>query len=124
MKVNGSFRDMFHDEVLVSINFDTSNDRRHQLRDKALELLRRFAVDGPTEENLAQIRQFMLKSHNDATSSNAYWLNLLLKCYQYDTDTHRNYEKLVNDISPKEIATFARRILKQDNLVEVTMHGL
>ncbi|WP_270575964.1 M16 family metallopeptidase [Bacteroides cellulosilyticus] len=124
VKVNGSFRDMFHDEVLVSINFDTSNDRRHQLRDKALELLRRFAVDGPTEENLAQIRQFMLKSHNDATSSNAYWLNLLLKCYQYDTDTHRNYEKLVNDISPKEIATFARRILKQDNLVEVTMHGL
>ena len=63
----------------------------------------------------------MLKQYTEQTKENGYWLNRLLDYYFNKVDMNTGYEKLVNEITVKDVKKFTKALLKQGNIIEVTM---
>ena len=83
--------------------------------------LQKVAQEGPRPEHLAKVKEFMLKKHLENAKENIYWLNQLLEYYFSNIDMNTGYEKLVNEITVEDVKNFAKTLLDQGNIIEVTM---
>lgn len=69
------------------------------------------APGGVTPDDLAGIRQFLLKNHAESVRDNAYWLKAI-KIYDRDgIDTDTDFEAAVSRLTPEAVEEFARRYL-------------
>ena len=80
-----------------------------------------MAKEGPSAEHMQKIKEYMLKKYKDAQKENGYWLNNMDEYFYTGIDNTKDYEKLVNSITAKEVQKFADDLMKQKNEVEVTM---
>jgi zinc protease len=90
----------------------------------AEDIFNKYAVDGPNDENLNKIKEYLLKSHKENLKENSYWLNVLSEKYWTGVDLDTEYEKILNDITKDDIRNFTRYILKQNNIKSILMTGI
>lgn len=109
------------DEALFQIFFDTDPAKREKMEQIVMTELQKVAKEGPRPEHLAKVKEFLLKKHLENSKENAYWLGQLNEYYWYNTDMNTNYEKLVNELSVKDVKKFTKALLDQGNIIEVTM---
>ena len=83
--------------------------------------MQKVAKEGPEPEHLAKVKEFMLKQYTEQIKENGYWLNRLLDYYFNKVDMNTGYEKLVNEITVKDVKNFTKALLDQGNIIEVTM---
>ena len=76
---------------------------------------------GPSAEHMQKIKEYMLKKYKDAQKENGYWLNNLDEYFYTGIDNTKDYEKLVNSITAKEVQDFLAKLLKQNNEIQVVM---
>ena len=57
----------------------------------------------PSAEHMQKIKEYMLKKYKDAQKENGYWLNNLDEYFYTGIDNTKDYEKLVNSITAKEV---------------------
>ncbi len=86
-----------------------------------LDELDGFAQNGPSAENLAKVKEFMLKKHRENGKENSYWLSALNRYFWEDIDTDTGYEERVNNITAADLQAFAKALLEQGNRIEVSM---
>ena len=67
------------------------------------EILEKMAKEGPSAEHMQKIKEYMLKKYKDAQKENGYWLNNLDEYFYTGIDNTKDYEKLVNSITAKEV---------------------
>ena len=75
----------------------------------------------PSGEHMQKIKEYMLKKYKDAQKENGYWLNNLDEYFYTGIDNTKDYEKIVNSITAKEVQDFLARLLKQNNEIQVVM---
>ena len=109
------------EEAMFQIYFDTDPAKREKMDQIVMSEMQKVAKEGPKPEHLAKVKEFMLKQYTEQTKENGYWLNRLLDYYFNKVDMNTGYEKLVNEITVKDVQKFTKALLKQGNIIEVTM---
>jgi zinc protease len=70
---------------------------------------------------LTKVKEYMLKSADDAAKTNSYWSNVVAIYRKFGIDLHTDYKKVVEAQTPASICAFMQEFLKPGNKMEVTM---
>ncbi len=109
------------DEAIFQIVFDTDPAKREKMEQLVMTELQKVAQEGPRPEHLAKVKEFLQKKHLENAKENGYWLGQLDNYYWDNTDMNTGYEKLLNELTIEDIKNFAKTLLDQGNIIEVTM---
>ena len=118
---NGSLGKYPKEELILQIIFQTDPAKKDKLSAVVVEQLNKMAKEGPSAEHMQKIKEYMLKKYKDAQKENGYWLNNLDEYFYTGIDNTKDYEKIVNSITAKEVQDFLARLLKQNNEIQVVM---
>ena len=80
-----------------------------------------FIKNGPNPEQLARVKEYMLKKNQENQKENGYWLNNLVEYYSNGIDNTKDYEAIVSGISVKDVQKFAKSLFKQGNKATIIM---
>lgn len=108
-------------EASLGISFDTDPKLRSKMVTSIKEGMASFIAEGPKSDDLKKVKEYMLKSYTQSQKENAYWVGVLDDYYWDHQDINKNYEQLVNSITIADIKTFAKNLVKQNNMIEVSM---
>jgi zinc protease len=109
------------EEGILQIVFQTDPEKKDRLTTLVTDLLKKFATEGPTAEQMTKVKEYILKTYADNQKENSYWLGNLMNHHLYGIDRVKGYTELVNGITAGEVQHFAADLLKQGNQIEVTM---
>ena len=70
---------------------------------------------------LTKVKEYMLKSFDDATQTNNYWKSIVDNNRMFGLDFHTNFKKVVEAQTPESICKFMQEFLKPGNKIEVTI---
>ena len=76
---------------------------------------------GPSEENLAKIKEYMLRSHQEDLKNNGYWMTSLVSKTRYNQEFVEGYEECVQSITIEDIKKVAQDIFGSGNRLVVGM---
>ena len=104
------------DRSMIQVYFDTNPSSADKLREVAKAELRKFAENGPTEEQMTRVRENFKKNVPEKRIQNNYCI------YTYGiADFDAEYEAAVNALTPESIRAAAASVLASGNLLEVVM---
>ena len=83
--------------------------------------LEKMAQQGPSDEQMQKIKEYMLKKYADNQKENGYWLGNIREMLYTGMDKTKDYEALVNGLTAQDVAQFAQALLKQGNKLTVVM---
>ena len=120
---NGSLSQYPKEELTLQIVFQTDPDpvKKAKLASIVTEQLQKMAKEGPSEEHMQKIKEYMLKNYKDAQKENSYWLSNLNAYFYSGIDSTKGYEELINNMTAKDVKEFLDKLLKQKNEIQVTM---
>ncbi|GCB34248.1 zinc protease [Bacteroides faecalis] len=120
---NGSLSQYPKEELTLQIVFQTDPDpvKKAKLASIVTEQLQKMAKEGPSEEHMQKIKEYMLKNYKDAQKENSYWLSNLNAYFYSGIDSTKGYEELINNMTAKDVKVFLDKLLKQKNEIQVTM---
>lgn len=121
VSASGSISRYPEGQTALQIMFDTDPEKVEHLNKMALDLLTDLTVNGPREKDFSKVKEYMLKSFEESTKENGYWLNIINTKYFYGEDNYSKYLETVNSITPNEIRDFGKKLLEQGNLKTVIM---
>lgn len=121
--VSGAINHYPKEEVRLQIVFDTDPERRARMTEVIRQGLDDFIKNGPNPDQLARVKEFMLKKYQENQKENSYWMNQLKEYYWHGLDATANYEQMVNDITGKDIQKFVKKLVKQGNCIEISING-
>ena len=121
---SGSINDVPKESYRLLVMFQTSPELREKLTGMAVDLLHKFAEEGPRQKDLDKVREYMLKKYAESLKENGYWSNLMLNYALDGVDSYKNYEKTLNSITTNDLKKFAKSLLKQGNEIEISMVGV
>ena len=104
--------------------FQTSPELREKLTGMAIDLLNKFVEEGPRQQDLDKVREYMLKKYTENQKENNYWGSQLQNYVIDGHDGCKDYEKILNSITTDDLKKFAKSLLKQGNKIEVSMVGV
>jgi len=107
----------------LQIFFDTDPEKQEGLNEIILNELNQIAENGPKAEDLANIKESILKRHEEGRAYNSYWLSTIDSYHFNKIDYHTPYLPTVEKITPTNIQEFAKTLLEQGNHIEVIMNG-
>ena len=87
------------------------------------ELLAEFAQNGPSEANLAKVKDYMHKKYQESLRENTYYSGALRVFLKYGVDEITDYEQVLDSITAADVAAAVRDILAQGNQAKVIMYG-
>ena len=105
----------------TQIVFDTAPEKREKMMEIIFAEIDNLAKNGPSQENVNKVKEFMLKKHAEMLKENSYWLNSLDELVYSGLNTLEGYEETVKGITPDDIRKFAADLFGQGNEVEVSM---
>ena len=123
VSVSGGINHYPKEEVRLQITFDTDPERRAHMTGIIRQGLDEFIQNGPKPEQLARVKEYMLKKFQENQKENSYWMSQMKEFYWHGIDATKDYEKTLNSITGKEIQKFVKKLIKQDNCIEVSISG-
>ena len=121
VSISGKLGKYPKEEATIEISFNTDPDKREKMESIIINELNKAAVNGPKEEHLAKVKEALVKQYAERIKENGYWLGALNEYYWRGEDVNTNYEEIVNSITAKDVKKFLKKLLKQGNLIEISM---
>lgn len=110
-----------NEKFMLQIVYQTDPAKKDHLNGVIDAQMKKMASEGPTEEHLQKIKEYMLKKYKDNQKENGYWLNNLDEYFYTGVDYTQGYEKAVNSITVKDVQKFAADLVNQGNKITVVM---
>lgn len=107
--------------ALMYISFDTDPARRADMTKIILAQIDKFIAEGPSQENVDKVREYMLKQFNENVKENSYWSGALNSYYTDGLDFYAGYESAVKKVTIKDLQAFLKKLIDQNNRSEVSM---
>ena len=107
----------------LQIVYQTSPEDYTRLNKRIEELLADFAQNGPSEANLAKVKDYLHKKYQENLRENAYYNAVLTGYLRYGVDQMTDYEKVLDSITAQDVAKAIRDLLAKDNQTLVIMYG-
>jgi len=114
--------DQFPDEkASLFIVFDTDPEKAGFLKTLVYDELEKIVEEGPTPKDFDKTVKNMLKEREEAKEHNAYWLSTLYNLYinGYNYDDPENYEKILEEITEKDVQKVMKKLYKKANVVDL-----
>jgi zinc protease len=111
-------------EYSIFIEFGSAPERVEELVGVVFQQLDSLGREGPTDEELDKVKEAQRRARETRLRQNGFWLSLLLLYDRYGlelADVGR-FEALVESLDARMIQEAARRYLRPDNYVEVTLY--
>ena len=107
----------------VSIGFGADPARVDELVDSTFTALRAFQSAGPSDSIVHKVMETQLRTRETSLKQNAYWLGQLVAAQQWGVDPRGilTYGQLIDGLTAASIRDAARRYLRLDNYVQVTL---
>lgn len=70
---------------------------------------------------LTKVKEYMLKSVDDAAKTNSYWNSIITNYRKFGTDLHTDFKKVVEAQTPESVCKFMQEFLKPGNKIEITI---
>ena len=121
---SGSITRIPKESFRLLVVFQTAPELREKLTGMAVDLLNKYAEEGPRQKDLDKVREYMLKKYAENQKENSYWANQLHNEIALGYDGYTDYEKTLNSITTDDLKKFAKSLLKQGNKIEVSMVGV
>ena len=121
---SGSITRIPKESFRLLVMFQTAPELREKLTGMAINLLEKYAEEGPRQKDLDKVREYMLKKYTENQKENSYWANQLHNHIALGYDGYKDYEKTLNSITTDDLKKFAKSLLKQGNEIEVSMVGV
>jgi zinc protease len=85
--------------------------------------LQAVSDSGPSAGELERVKETQRREQETRLRQNAFWLGQLTAAYQYGDDPRDvlTYDTLVNGLTAAAIRDAARRYIRRDNYVHVTL---
>ena len=122
--VAGNLNDVPKESAVLQIMFQTDPELREKLTGMAINLLNKYAVEGPRQQDLDKVRDYMLKKFAENQKENNYWSTLMYNYTLTGFDGSKNYENVLKSITTNDLKKFAKKLIKQGNVIEVSMVGV
>jgi zinc protease len=107
----------------VSIGFGADPGRVDELVDSTFAVLRSFQNAGPSDSIVQKVRETQTRTRETNLKQNNYWLGQLVAAQRWGLDPRNilRYGELIDGLTPALIRDAARRYVKLDNYVQVTL---
>lgn len=110
-------------EYAMNIGFGCAPERTDELVGEALKEIERLRTDGPTEQQVKDVREKLLRDFETNSKQNLYWVTQLSLKYQYGEppDALFALPETYRSLTPAIIHGAAKKYLNPANLVKVTL---
>ena len=105
----------------VHVLFSTNPEAAEKLTKIAIDELKKYAENGPTEEQFNKAMENLKKNLPEKRINNSYWMNALSHYAEYGEDYDALYEAAINSLTAQDIQSVLQAILAQGNFIEVTL---
>ncbi len=119
----GSRRDPRPDYTF-RVGFGADPERLEELVAQVFVQIDSLKKSGPTEEELAKVKETQRRTHETDLRNNDFWLGQLIGSERYGIDPRRllTYEELVDGLTGEMVREAAVRYLRTDNYVRVSLY--
>jgi zinc protease len=110
-------------EFSVTISFGCDPARLNDLVARVYEEVEKFKNEGPTEKQLADEREALLRSYESASKQNGFWMGQLVSIYEGEANPGDplTQPEAYRRLTAAAIQAAARTYLKGDNRVQLTL---
>jgi zinc protease len=110
-------------EVSVTISFGCDPKRLDDLIARVYQEVEKFRVEGPTEKQVADEREALLRGYETASRQNAYWMGQLLAVYEGNDnpDDPLTLPDAYRRLTAARVQAAAQAYLKGDNRIQLTL---
>jgi zinc protease len=110
-------------EYSVEIDFGSSPERPAELIKRVYAEIEAIKASGPTEKQVADVREKMVREYEETSKGNEFWLGNLSTRYEYGEDVSSLFvlPDLYRKLSPADIQAAAKKYLDPANHVTVTL---
>jgi zinc protease len=107
----------------VRISFGSAPDRADELTSATFEEITKLQADGATADELAKVRETRRRQLETGLRNNSFWSRVLVQAYETGTSARElvTEDDLVARLSPELVRDAARRYLRKDSYVGVTL---
>ena len=77
--------------------------------------------EGPSEDYLQKIKEYMIRSHAENLKNNGYWMGELIQRVRYGKNNVDGYDDVVRSISVADLKALACKIFQSGNRLVVGM---
>jgi zinc protease len=126
VSTNGGYDYGFLPETqsFLQIVYQTSPEDYARLNKRIEELLADFAVNGPSEANMAKVKDYMHKKHQENLRENRFWSSALKDNLKYGVDYYTDYEQVLDSITVEDVRKAVADLLSQKNETRIVMYGV
>ena len=119
--VNSSLDRYPQEEASIIIQLPTAPEKRERMTEIVYKGVADLVANGPKEEYLQKVKEYMLRSHEEQLKQNGYWMNQMAAHVLYGEENVAPYVDTVNSITVADLQEVARLIFLSGNCAEVGM---
>lgn len=105
----------------VTVRLPTAPDKMERMMKVVDEGVEKMASEGPSDDYVQKIREYMLRSHAENLKDNGYWMRQLIRRTREKCDDVKDFDKVVQGITADDVRAFAARIFRSGNRLVVGM---
>jgi len=119
--VSASLTDYPEEIATVQIKLPTAPEKMERMMQVVYEGIEKMCKEGPSEDYLQKIKEYMARSHAENLKKNGYWMNQLVTRTRFEKDYVTGYEEAVQSITIADLKELAQKIFKSGNRLVVGM---
>ncbi|MBP3382312.1 MAG: insulinase family protein [Tidjanibacter sp.] len=108
-------------DFMLMIGFDTKPEMADELRDMLLPEIERLAAEGPTEEEMGKIKEYMVKQRADNLKQNGSWKQWITNYHLMGVDYTTDYDAIIGSLSAEKVKAIAAKVLESGNVLKLIM---
>lgn len=105
-------------------DFDTSEDKKERLSERAYVELVNIAEHGPNLEAFSKVKEYLLKKHAEDVKENGYWMNQIVTRERFNKETTTAYSETLNALTMDDIRDFAKQLIAKGNRAQMIVTGV
>ncbi len=107
----------------IMINFGTDPERMEELSQVVFDEIEKIKAEGPTEEEVRNVKEAEIRSFETSVESNSWWLNQLVFRYRSGDDPGGllDFQESLEKLDRATVQEAARAYFNTDNYVQVTL---
>lgn len=117
----GSVREPYSN-YSMTMQFDCDPDKAAHLKSLIYAELEQIQKQAPTQEEMNKVITNLQKNREQSKNHNSYWMNAIQNYYisGINPADPKNFEDILNKLTPKDIQKFAQTLFKGADIVDMT----
>lgn len=108
-------------QAVLLMQFDTDPLKQEKLMSIIHKEVMEIIENGPRADDLAKVKESMLKDHAENLEKNEYWMNAIMRYYTFGIDNVNDYKAAVEAITAETVQSTLKALVEQGNVLEVVM---